>query len=105
MKTIRMSQFGGPEVLTLVDAPIPTPGPGQILLNVHSAAVNFADVMRRRNDPYPFGTPLPFTPGGEVAGTVEALGAGVDGPPVGTWTPTRSTSSSTRQRSTSRCTR
>ena len=84
MKTVRMSQFGGPEVLTVTDAPAPRPGPGQILLKVRSAAVNFADVMRRRNDPYPFPTPLPFTPGGEVAGTVEALGAGVAGPPVGT---------------------
>lgn len=40
--------------------------------------------MRRRNDPYPFESPLPFIPGGEVAGTVESLGDGVSGPPVGT---------------------
>jgi len=39
--------------------------------------------MRRRNDPYPFPTALPFTPGSEVAGEVNALGPGVSGPPVG----------------------
>lgn len=64
--------------------PVPEPGPGQILVRVESAGVNFSDVMHRRNDPYPFPTVLPFTPGGEVAGTVEALGDGVQGPPVGT---------------------
>ncbi len=84
MKIIRQTEFGGPEVLTLHDAPVPSPGPGQILIRVESAAVNFADIMRRRNDPYPFPTTLPFTPGSEVAGTIEALGTGVDGPPVGT---------------------
>jgi NADPH:quinone reductase-like Zn-dependent oxidoreductase len=84
VKQIRMTAFGGPEVLTLVDGPVPTPGPGQVLVKVEAAAVNFSDVMRRRHDPYPFATPLPFTPGGEVAGVVEALGEGVTGPPVGT---------------------
>lgn len=84
MQIIRQHEFGGPEVLRLEEVPVPPPGPGQILLRVESAAVNFADVMRRRNDAYPFPTALPFTPGSEVAGTVEALGVGVDGPPVGT---------------------
>lgn len=84
MQIIRQYEFGGPDVLVLKEAPTPLPGPGQILIKVESAAVNFADVMRRRNDVYPFPTVLPFTPGGEVAGTIEALGAGVDGPPVGT---------------------
>ncbi len=84
MQAIQLSRFGGPEVLEVVDIDIPVPGPGQILLRVESAAVNFADIMRRRNDAYPFPTPLPFVPGGEVAGTIEALGAGVEGPPPGT---------------------
>jgi NADPH:quinone reductase-like Zn-dependent oxidoreductase len=84
MQIIRQYEFGGPEVMVLEEAPTPTPGPGQVLIRVESASVNFADVMRRRGDVYPFPTPLPFTPGGEVAGTVEALGQGVDGPPVGT---------------------
>jgi NADPH:quinone reductase-like Zn-dependent oxidoreductase len=84
MQTIRQHEFGGPEVLVLVEVPTPAPGAGQILIRVESASVNFADVLRRRGDIYPFPTPLPFTPGSEVAGTVEALGDGVDGPPVGT---------------------
>jgi NADPH:quinone reductase-like Zn-dependent oxidoreductase len=84
MTTVRIDRFGGPDVLALHEVPVPEPGPGQILVRVESAGVNFADVMRRRNDPYPFPTVLPFTPGGEVAGTVEALGDGVQGPPVGT---------------------
>lgn len=84
MQAIRLSRFGGPEVLELVDIDTPVAGPGQILIRVESAAVNFADIMRRRNDAYPFPTPRPFIPGSEVAGTIAALGDGVDGPPVGT---------------------
>ncbi len=84
MRAIRLSHFGGPDVLELVEIDTPVAGPGQILIRVESAAVNFSDIMRRRNDAYPFPTPLPFVPGSEVAGTIEALGDGVDGPPVGT---------------------
>ncbi len=84
MKAVQIEAFGGPEVLTVTEVPDPEPGPGQILIRVESAAVNFADIMRRRNDAYPFPTELPFRPGSEVAGTIEQLGAGVDGPPVGT---------------------
>ena len=84
MKAIQMTERGGPEVLTLVDVPDPVAGPGQILIRVVSASVNFSDVMRRRGDDYPVPTPLPFIPGAEVAGTVVALGDGVDAPAVGT---------------------
>lgn len=84
MKAVQIDAHGGPEVLMLRDVPEPTAGAGQIVIRVESAAVNWSDTMRRRNDPYPFPTALPFIPGGEVAGTVEALGEGVDGPPVGT---------------------
>lgn len=84
MKAVRLHRHGTPDVLVHEDVPEPVPGPGQVLVRVESAAVNYADVMRRRGDPYPFPTPLPFTPGGEVAGTVAALGDGVDGPPAGT---------------------
>lgn len=73
-----------PDVLVLEEMPVPQPGPGQVLIRVESAGVNFSDIKRRRNDSYPFPTPLPYTPGGEVAGTVEALGDGADGPPAGT---------------------
>lgn len=84
MKQVQARKFGGPDVLEVVTANTPSPGPGEVLLRVESAAVNFSDVMRRRASPYPFPTALPYVPGGEVAGTVEALGPGVSGPPVGT---------------------
>lgn len=84
METIRAHRYGTPDVLVLEEVPVPRPGPGQVLIKVESAGVNFSDVKRRRNDVYPFPTPLPYTPGGEVAGTIEALGDGVDGPPLGT---------------------
>ena len=84
MQAIQITSFGPPEVLELVELPTPDPGPGQILIRVTAVSVNFADVMRRRNDAYPFPTELPFVPGSEVAGTVAALGDGVDGPPPGT---------------------
>lgn len=63
--------------------PVPTPGPGQILIRVEAAGVNFSDVKRRRGDAYPFPTDFPYVPGGEVAGTVVSHGPGVDAPPVG----------------------
>lgn len=84
MHAIRIHEHGGPEVLRLEELPTPAPGAGEILVRVASAAVNFSDTMRRRDDPYPFPTHLPFVPGGEIAGTVETLGEGVDGPPPGT---------------------
>ncbi len=84
MKAIQMIEQGGPDVLQLVDVPDPVAGPGQVLIRVASASVNFADVMRRRGDAYPAPTPSPFIPGAEVSGTVVALGEGVEGPAVGT---------------------
>jgi NADPH:quinone reductase-like Zn-dependent oxidoreductase len=84
MKAVRVHRFGPPEVLTYEEVPRPEPGPGQVLIRVASASVNYADVMRRSNAPYPFPTSLPFTPGSEVAGLVESLGPEVPGPSVGT---------------------
>ncbi len=84
MKAIQMQQYGDPDVLVYTSLPEPEPGPGQILIKVESVAVNYSDIMRRSNTPYPFPTPLPFIPGGEVAGTVEQLGEGVTQPPIGT---------------------
>ncbi len=84
MEAIRAKAFGTPDVLVLEKVPVPHPGPGQVLIKVESAGVNFSDVKRRRNDSYPFPTSLPYTPGGEVAGTVETLGDGVERPSVGT---------------------
>lgn len=84
MKAIRLHAHGSPEVLVYEEIPIPLPGPGQVLIRVQAASVNYADTMRRRNDPYPFPSPPPFIPGGEVAGIIEAQGPGVESPPIGT---------------------
>lgn len=84
MRVVRAERFGGPEVLRAVEVPIPEPGPGQVRIRVQAASVNFADVMRRRASSYPFPTALPYVPGSEVAGVIDALGEGVAGPPVGT---------------------
>lgn len=84
MEAVRAKSYGTADVLALEEVPVPRPEPGQVLIRVEAAGVNFSDVKRRRNDPYPFPTPLPYTPGSEVAGTVEALGEGVEGPAVGT---------------------
>lgn len=80
MQSIVARTPGGPEVLELVENTSPVPGPGQVLVKVLSAGVNFSDVKRRRDDDYPFPTAFLFTPGGEV----EALGEGVRAPEVGT---------------------
>ncbi|MEO0563749.1 MAG: alcohol dehydrogenase catalytic domain-containing protein, partial [Chloroflexota bacterium] len=84
MKAIQIQQFGSPDVLQLVDLDIPAPAPGEVLIKVTAASVNYSDIARRANASYPYPTPLPFIPGGEVAGTVADLGEGVDGPPVDT---------------------
>ncbi|MGZ6211699.1 MAG: alcohol dehydrogenase catalytic domain-containing protein [Candidatus Binataceae bacterium] len=57
--------------------PDPVSGPGQILLKVEAAGVNYVDIMRRRGDPLHEPTPLPATVGYEMAGTVAGLGTGV----------------------------
>lgn len=78
MNVIYADGPGSPDVLTLSQRPTPDPEPGQVLVRVSSASVNFSDVMRRRGDPYPIPTTWPYTPGSEIAGTVERLGDGVD---------------------------
>jgi NADPH2:quinone reductase len=78
MKAVRFHENGGPEVLRYEDVADPAPGPGQVLLRVLAAGVNYADTSRRQGGTsYPRPTPLPFTPGSEVVGIVEQLGDGV----------------------------
>jgi NADPH2:quinone reductase len=75
MKAIRVEELGGPEVLKLEDiAPIEDPGPGQAVVRIVAAGVNFMDVGQRRGT-YP--RQVPFTPGAEGAGVVESVGQGV----------------------------
>jgi NADPH2:quinone reductase len=68
-----MSEFGGPEVLQLVELPTPEPGPDEVLIRVARAGVNFADVHTRTND-YVQKATLPLVPGSEVAGVREDTG-------------------------------
>jgi NADPH2:quinone reductase len=75
MKAIQVEQTGGPEVLQLEDlAPIEEPGPGQAVVRVVAAGINFMDIGQRRGS-YP--RQVPFTPGAEGAGVVESVGEGV----------------------------
>ncbi len=76
MKAIRVAQFGGPEVLKLEEIPTPTPGIEQVLVRVHAAGVNPYDTYMRAGT-YAIKPPLPYTPGSDAAGTVEAVGGGV----------------------------
>lgn len=75
MRAIRVHQPGGPDKLMLEDTPVPQPKPGELLVKVAAAGVNFIDIYQRTGL-YPI--PTPFTPGQEGAGTVEAVGAEVD---------------------------
>ena len=80
MKAIRVHAPGGPAALRYEDVDRPVPGPGQVLVKIEAAGVNFIDVYQR-NGHYKF--PLPFTLGQEAAGTVAAVGPGVAEPKVG----------------------
>lgn len=68
---IRIEQYGGIDVLQLKQISLPEPGPGQARVRIHAAGLNFIDIYRRRGD-YP--TDLPYTPGLEASGVVEAVG-------------------------------
>src|SRR6266542_4380147 len=76
MKAIRVYQFGGPEVLKLEEVPDPRPTPGHVLVRVRAAGVNPAETYIRAGV-YASLPVLPYTPGTDAAGTVEAVGEGV----------------------------
>lgn len=81
MKAIRVSEFGGPDVLQLEDITDLVPGPGQVLVKLETIGVNPVDVYIASGN---YGQrPLPYTPGSDAAGTVEAVGDGVSGVQVG----------------------
>jgi NADPH:quinone reductase len=94
MRAIVVARIGGPEVLVVEDVPVPEPGPGEVRVRIRAIGVNFADTERRRAVYGP--PPLPYIPGHEAAGEIDALGDGVDaaldGARVAYWT-TRSTGS------------
>lgn len=83
MKAIRVHEYGDESVLRYEDAPDPEPAPRRVVIKVHAASINRGDLARRQGT-YGGGlTALPFTPGWEVAGTVETLGEGLEGLSVG----------------------
>ena len=70
MRAVQITEFGGPEVLQVADLPVPEPGPGELLIRVARAGLNFGDTHQRRNQ-YIAKHELPVVLGGEVAGVVE----------------------------------
>src|SRR5882724_1450866 len=85
MKTMRAWQvraWGEPEEMTLAETAVPEPGQGEVRIANRAAALNFFDILQIQGK-YQVKPPFPFTPGAEVAGTVDAVGAGVDSVTVG----------------------
>src|SRR3954447_24028310 len=78
MYAITLPEFGGPEVLTWAQVPDPTPGPGEVLLEIVATAVNRADIMQRQGF-YPPPPGAPPYPGLEASGRIAALGDDVAG--------------------------
>ena len=78
MKAIRVSEYGGPSVLKLEEVPTPPPGANQVLVRVHAAGINPVDTYLRSNTDNR-GPKLPYTPGADAGGVVEAVGSGVAG--------------------------
>ena len=78
MKAILCEQWGTPDTLRLADIPLPEPGPGQVRIRIAAAGVNFPDVLIIQKK-YQMQPALPFVPGAEVAGTIDAVGDGVQG--------------------------
>jgi NADPH:quinone reductase len=76
MKAIRVHEFGGPEVLKLEEVTTPKPSAGQVLVRIHAAGVNPYDTYMRAGT-YALKPSLPYTPGSDGAGVVEAIGEGV----------------------------
>src|SRR6516164_4815141 len=76
MKAIRVTAFGGPEVLRLEEVPTPKPGPGEVLVRIHAVGVNPVETYIRAGT-YARLPELPYTPGNDGAGVVEEVGADV----------------------------
>jgi len=78
MKAVLCKQFGPPDSLVVEEVPSPRAGPGEAVISVKAASLNFPDVLIIQNK-YQFKPPLPFSPGSELAGVVKEVGAGVQG--------------------------
>ncbi len=82
MRVIEVGRRGGPEVLNVAERAAPDPGPGQVLVRIAAAGVNFMDIYQREGVGG-YKPPLPYVPGAEGAGTIIAAGDGVTGLAVG----------------------
>jgi NADPH:quinone reductase len=76
MKLVRFDKPGPPDVLQLVDVPVPQPGPGEVLVHARAIGVGIPDTLIRAGT-YNWMPPLPATPGTELSGVIETVGAGV----------------------------
>ncbi len=82
MRVAQISEFGGLEALRLEEVEDPRPGPGEVLIKVTAVGLNFSDTLVLRNR-YQVTPPLPYSPGAEIAGSIEGIGAGVTGLALG----------------------
>jgi NADPH2:quinone reductase len=82
MRALRCNEYGPPECLVIEELPDPEPGPGEVVVKVRAAALNFPDALIVANR-YQISVPAPFTPGSEFAGEIERVGEGVTGLAVG----------------------
>jgi NADPH2:quinone reductase len=82
MKAIVCKSYGPPENLVLEDIEAPVAGPGEAVVEVHAASLNFPDTLQIQGK-YQFQPPMPFTPGSEVGGIIKSLGSDIDGFAVG----------------------
>lgn len=82
MKSWRVSEWCEPEQMSLEDTPMPEPGPGEVRIKNRAAALNFYDILMIQGK-YQVKPPLPFTPGSEIAGHIEAVGPDVSGFSIG----------------------
>ncbi|MFF4119043.1 NADP-dependent oxidoreductase [Streptomyces sp. NPDC001714] len=78
MKAIGLTEFGGPEVLRVLDLPVPHAGPGEIRIRVHAATVNPVDTLVRRGIAFVSDAEPPYVPGMDAAGVIEQIGEGTD---------------------------
>ncbi|WP_405671065.1 zinc-binding alcohol dehydrogenase family protein [Streptomyces sp. NBC_01530] len=81
MRAVEIQEYGGPEVLKVVEAEVPEPGPGRVSVEVAYTGINFAD-LKARGEGYRV-PQLPFVPGLEASGRIRAVGEGVTGLSVG----------------------
>lgn len=78
MKAVQIDRFGGPDVMEIVDVPMPEPGEGQVRIKVEAAGLNYADIMIRQGT-YIDEIPLPYRLGREFCGVIDKVGPGTNG--------------------------